>query len=78
MPVQELKSSQRHPPSPKELGETEVKTRNKYMCQDSEKYLLPVILIGAFCIYAGYCTVNPSFRPPTCFFLLEDFSKHPA
>jgi len=27
--VPELKSSQRHPPSPKELGETEVKSSKK-------------------------------------------------
>ena len=33
MLVLELKSSQRHPPSPKELGETEVKS-NKRKCFD--------------------------------------------
>ena len=32
MLVPELKSFQRHPPSPKELGETEVKSRKKVGC----------------------------------------------
>jgi len=39
MLVPELKSSQRHPPSPKELGETEVKSRDYYILDPLSQYV---------------------------------------
>ena len=59
MLVPELKSSQRHPPSPKELGETEVKSSVKFMsgrfcclntvilCANDEMYSLCTITLYA-------------------------------
>ena len=36
----------------------------RHMCQDSEEYLLPVMFIGAVCIFAGCCTVSQNFQSP--------------
>ena len=40
------------------------------MRQDFEKHLLPVMLIGTFCICAGCCTASPNFRSPAYFILI--------
>ena len=59
MLVPELKSSQRHPPSPKEVGETEVKSRDRENDHIWIKVFAQVVRhttrnLGLLIIFPGY------------------------
>ena len=44
-----------------------------YVCQDSEKYLLAVTLIGVFCICADVAQLPQASEPPPAYFILRNF-----